>query len=306
METKKVENLTLEVGNNCPLQCKHCSSMSNPSKQNFVDINVIKDFFKTLPNEIEKLEISGGEPFQYNKLVGLLKMSKKYSKNIEIYTSGTTMENGKLNSLSENKLKEIKDLDINKLIFSIHNNQKNKYDSFTNVEGSFDFNKKSREIAKKLGYDVEAHIVPTAHNLDNLKEMTNELLNNGLKRVSFLRLVNQGRARENYLTLKPNDKKLVKILKTLKKENGDQIDIGGHFQGLCPVDRACRAGISKFAITPDHYLFPCTSLKNRLPKKPHNNIKNNRFAEIDLAKIFDASEFGSNPCQKLPRGENHV
>jgi len=280
MKIKKIENLTLEVGDNCPLKCKHCSSLSSPSKRNFVDINVIENFFETLPSKIEKLEISGGEPFQYDKLIELLKMSKKYSKNIEIYTSGTTMENGNFNSLSEEKLKEIKGLGIDKLIFSIHNNQQKKHDRFTNVEGGFDLNKKSQKTAKKIGFNLEAHIVPTSYNLENLKEMTEELLNNGLKRVSFLRLANQGRARENYSELKPNHEKLSKILRSLKNEKGDKVDIGGHFRGFCPVDRTCRAGISKFAITPDHYLFPCTSLKKHLPKTPQNNIENKDFKEI--------------------------
>lgn len=280
MEMDRIENLTLEIVDNCPLECKHCSTMSSPHCNRYIDIEKLEMFFKTLPSKIDKLEISGGEPFQHPYLEKLINVSKNYANDIEIYTCGVTKVNNDYQHIQRESLNDIKSLGINTLVFSLHNILEEKHDFFTNCKGSFKLNKKSRKIAKSFGFILKVHVVPTSLNIDILDDMTYNLIEEGVNKISFLRLVNHGRAMYNFDDIAPNEVKLSNILSNLKEKYNDKIDIGGHFLGLCNTDRGCKAGFSKFAITPDHHLFPCTALKNNLIKDRTNDITFNSFSEI--------------------------
>ena len=116
------------------------------------------------------------------------------------------------------------------------------------------------------GIPVECHIVPNKINLDSLSDTAHQLLDMGVKRVSFLRLVPQGNAVDNWACLGLDQEDLAQLRALLGQLHSEpqsecKYRFGVPFSEVSSLGQTCQAGISKVLVRWDGLCFPCEAFK---------------------------------------------
>ena len=285
MKNYRLRELKLELNRNCPLQCIHCSSNGMPGAPEELGYSEIKN----LLNEFvllggERVCISGGEPLCHPHFWDIIKSSVNLGIDTTIYSTGITTTNNILTPINDDLAKFISNNSI-KFIFSIHGAAADTHDFITQRKGSFDITLESVAKLKRAEAIVEAHVVPTKVNINELPELTRLLVSLGIKKVSWLRFVPQGRGETNKHILSLSKKQLfglVNLKKQLTLQYPDiQIRTGAPFNILCPEKPAeCSAGINVLTIRPDGYATPCDAFKQFMFDDPFSNILNFPLSEV--------------------------
>lgn len=85
-----VKDLTFEIIQTCPNNCKFCSSCASMDKKEIIDFEtfkkVINHFMKL--GGIQELSISGGEPFLHPDIFNIIMYAKSFNIRVVLYTSG--------------------------------------------------------------------------------------------------------------------------------------------------------------------------------------------------------------------------
>lgn len=249
-----MNEITLELTNQCNNYCLYCSSNANDEILKELNINYIKNILnKYKPKQVN---LSGGEPLLYSEIFTLIKYLKEQNYNVNIYTSGN-YENNYDNNYD--KLKKLKELNINKVIFNYNINSSILFDYITQSNYSHIKTFDSIIISLQLGIDTEIHIVPMSITLDYLEETIKHLLQNiGIKKINILKLVNQGRCLKNSYLL-PKDYSIIYKLKDKYKDN---IKLGTPFNTY----EKCLAGKEKVVIKCNEEIIPCETYKDGICK----------------------------------------
>jgi radical SAM protein with 4Fe4S-binding SPASM domain len=232
----------------------------------------------------EKVCLSGGEPLCYKELQNVIKLCQKENLNISLYTTGITRINGSLQPIDEKTAEFLAKNNV-KTIFSLHGAQPSTNDKLTRIPGSFLNTLKTIKRTKNAGVQVELHVVPTALNYNELKDIAKIANSFGIKKISWLRFVPQGRGGLNKNLLQLDNIQIQKL--TEIKEEIEQlypsliVRTGAPFNILCPEEPAsCDAGISILTIRPDGYISPCDAFKRFVKSDRYDNILKNSLSEI--------------------------
>ncbi len=153
------------------------------------------------------------------------------------------------------------------MIFNIQSTTPNVHDKLVGRQGAFNLTKKSMLCAQREGFNTEVHIVPNKLNLRTLETTVNDLTEWGVERISFLRIVYQGYARDHLssLHLDSDDiENLKRIFRNLCEfKNGDiTLRFGIPFSGVIEKPRHCNAGCNKLIIRYDGKVLPCEAFKD--------------------------------------------
>lgn len=188
-----LEKLKIEITDQCPLQCKHCSTNAGPEYNDVLSLETIEQII----NEFyelggKKITISGGEPLLHPQLEQILKHSKHLGLEIVLYSTGILLEN-KLPIKAEIRIFSNLEKYISKIIFSIYSDNSKTHDSITNVQGSYNLTWDSIKNSTELGIDTELHFVPTPLNYKSIPSVLNKMRIERIKKISLLRFVPQGR-----------------------------------------------------------------------------------------------------------------
>ena len=95
---EKIENfpklIHINLTNNCNLRCRHCYMSAGKFKEQVVNFEELKKFFKNLEPLQEKSEIilSGGEPLTYENFFEVLKFLDNGKNKITLFTNGTLID----------------------------------------------------------------------------------------------------------------------------------------------------------------------------------------------------------------------
>lgn len=287
-ESTSLKELAIEVIQQCPNCCIHCSSFSNLCKTNVVPTEKIKEVVDDAKNlGATTICISGGEPFLHGDLKEIVSYIKAKGLQCYIYSSGIYYEDGKYCSVPVSLLAGVAK-SITKLIVNYETTDGETYDRImgTSCDG-LSLLEGTITAAISLGITVEAHFVPMAINYQYINSVVNRCEKLGVKKVSFLRLVMQGRAKQNRSLTELSQEQLGQLvdeLKALSVEKASSIRLGipfSHNKLSCSV---CHAGSAKISIRYDGNVYPCEAFKNDEPKgivsATPDNIYNKRFAEI--------------------------
>jgi MoaA/NifB/PqqE/SkfB family radical SAM enzyme len=192
----QLKEISIEIIQRCPNNCIHCSSNSSCSSKNIINYEVYK---KTIDDAVDlglsRVCISGGEPFLHPDLVKFIKYSKEKGLEVFIYTSGITFNSmGEYADIDESLIKQLKDIGLDRLIFNVQSCEEVLYNTIMGTENCFNLMKSSIKNCVNCKLFCEMHFVPMRLNynmIHSVLEMAREL---GVSKVSFLRLVMQGRA----------------------------------------------------------------------------------------------------------------
>lgn len=265
---RKIQELFVEITYNCLLQCKHCSSEAYPGCELFISAERMYSLIdEAISLGLQKLSLSGGEPLLHPDCLNIIEYAKQRGLTVCVYSCGVYSENLKLTGLPNQLLKQLKKLELDKLILSVHGADKKTHEEITGVFGSFEYVIETLERAIDVGLETEIHFVPTRINYLQIPELVYKLRNLGVHQISILRLVQQGRGRENEKELALTADEGFKIVQTVKQLNAQYADIkiriGAPFNCV-NLDNAvpCNAAQNKLLISANGEIFPCEAFKH--------------------------------------------
>lgn len=81
-----MREITIEITRFCENNCNYCSSDATPEGVH-LKFSVIENFLKEQAPNIERINISGGEPLSHPQFYQILQECKKYTKEVWVYTN---------------------------------------------------------------------------------------------------------------------------------------------------------------------------------------------------------------------------
>ncbi len=307
----QIKELKIEVNRSCPLKCLHCSSNGMPHAPEELSPDKVCELIREFAYlGGEKVCISGGEPLCYEGLTAVIDACRRANTETAIYTTGISSNGSSLQPISDRMLGLLAESNI-KIIFSLHGARAKTHDKLTQVESSFNTTMIAMERAIKAGASVGVHVVPTAINFKEIKDITKLLVSVDIKKVSWLRFVPQGRGQLNRHLLQLNKEQLRQLAKTRiklqKMHQTIEIRTGSPFNILCPEFAVpCEAGLSVLTIRPDGYTVPCDAFKQFRLKDGFGNVLYHSLSEVwkksgvlnEVRRIHEASLTSS--CTSCP------
>ena len=289
-EGYQLKELKVEVTRECPLRCLHCSSNGAPDAPEKLDPDRVSQLIREFSSLGGKtLAISGGEPLVYKELPHILDTCSSVGLKPALYTTGIAAHAPDMRPIDVSTLELLKKCG-GKIIFSVHGAKAETHDTLTQVTGSFDITMESIKLALAAGMCAEAHIVPTAINFEEISEMIEMLHTMGVKKVSWLRFVPQGRGRsyKHQLQLSRDQIKQLNVIKKQAQQMFPDMRVrtGSPFNILCPQSPAeCVAATSEMAIRPDGNAVPCDAFKQFVGDYRYSNI-----LEYSLTEVWEKSD----------------
>jgi radical SAM protein with 4Fe4S-binding SPASM domain len=253
-----LNELTVEINQKCPNRCLFCSSLASCYSETKIPKEKIIDVAEqAIDLGLKRICISGGEPLCHPEIVDIICELNELGLKIALYTTGQQIENN--TSIPFMDWRKFEGIPI-EIIFNVQSTNPEIHDKLVGREGAFRKTKESIFAALKCGFNVEAHVVPNKINIDSLESTVQDLICLGVKRVSFLRIVYQGYARQNKEILLMNDNDHRK----LREFTNEKIRFGIPFSGIMEKPQICNAGMSKLIIRYDGKVLPCEAFKDCL------------------------------------------
>lgn len=289
----KLNEITIEITQQCPNQCVHCSSLSSTYKTFCLSFNKIKELIDdAIDLGCSTINLSGGEPFVHPEITQIVDYIYEKGFQCYIYTSGITLSDGKPTVVSIEMLLQLRGK-VTKYIVNVEAADERTYNHIMGTSfNGFTMMKQFIRNAVAQGEVVEAHFVPMKPNymqIPDVVKMCNEM---GVSRVSFLRFVAQGRGLDNEKELKLSEEEFAETRSLMKKceiNNFNGVRLGIPFQG-CAKRVNCMTSISKLNIRYDGNVYPCEAFKNDQPffisHAQADNVYENRLRDIYANSVY--------------------
>lgn len=260
------EELSLELTDRCSLQCLHCSSMSGPACKNQLSKKISLQLVEEAAAiGATKISFGGGEPVAAESFPPVVERVAVLGMRAEVFTCGLVGSGKSLSVLPGDTLSFCKRLPGVKFIFSVHGATADIHDYIAQVPDCFELMKASLAECLSAGIECEMNFVPTRVNVGQFQGVVELAEEFGLKRLSILRFVPQGRGHENREELelyRDEEDLFVERLLALRLKTIVDLRTGSPFNGIVPGNAIpCRAGISKLVVQADGNVLPCEVFK---------------------------------------------
>lgn len=304
---RTLNELFIEITNRCMQKCVHCSSGASCKgydEISFIDIKKLVD--DTIPMGLSRVTLSGGEPFLHPEFMAIIQYLYCKKITVSVYTCGVYAGGGStIESIPDDVFIRMSENNVKRLIFSLHAATEATFEKISGISGSFNLVMKSIEAAIKYGFDVELHVVPMLLNFDELEKILQIADNIGVKQVSFLRFVPQGRGECNndLLNLGTKENKILQDSVETWREiySNIHIRLGVPYNCLTFSGKRCTAGHDKLLINASGEVFPCEAFKYMKGKRPNiydtdiadiwnNDALLNELRNMDIARIAVCAE----------------
>lgn len=288
-----LKEITVEITQQCPNFCVHCSSLSSLRKTTCLStkkiIEVIDD---AVALGCQAINISGGEPFLHPGLKQIIDHVYNQGSKCYVYTSGISLVDGKPIAVSSDILKSLKGK-VDKYIVNVEAVDEYTYNRVMGTAfGGFEMMKQFVKNAVDLGDKVEAHFVPMKLNYQQIPDVIKMCTELGISRVSFLRFVPQGRGLDNQQDIlldKEGLSKAKSMMDECVKKNASNIRIGIPFSSYNNRTN-CLTGTDKLVVRYDGNVYPCEAFKNEFYCDQVQFSPDN-VNETRLGVVYSSSEF---------------
>lgn len=258
MSNYSLEELKIEVTYNCPLACVHCSSNAGAENKAFITAEKCFEIIEqAAPMGVKTISFSGGEPLTWPALPKAVQLCKKLSIIPQIYTSGNCTE-------IMQTFEELADSGLDKAVFSVYSACEQEHIRITRKRNSFKNTLEAISVCNRLGIKTEIHFVALASNYMRLPEIVDLAKTNGVKSISVLRFVPQGRGAliKDRDTLSFEDNVRLKHIIEEIRSTGFEIRTGSPFNVLLlNQEPKCMAAKDRMIIAPNLYVYPCDAFK---------------------------------------------
>jgi len=260
-------DFVLELTDRCPLQCVHCSSNSSPKRTSHLTRAVVDRLVgEAMALGARKISFGGGEPTISPMLQDVLRDVDQRGMQAEVFTSGVGDTRQPVDTFSDRFIRRLAELGQLKLVFSIHGCTANVHDHVTGVNGSYDAMLDSLRRCLAAGIRCEGNFVPLKLNARSFGAVTKFAFEHGIRKLSVLRFVPQGRGLMNreQIELDGNEEvSFVQQLLVLRSNSPVTIRTGSPYNGIVPGNRVpCRAGSRKLVVQADGNVLPCEVYKH--------------------------------------------
>lgn len=297
----KLNEISIEITQQCPNYCIHCSSFSTwhtRMMMPWLKLREVIDDAVTLG--AKTICLSGGEPFLHPDIIDIVNYIYEKGCSCFIYSSGIFYDGVTYNALKTDVLEAISK-SVTKIILNYEAANSQTYDQIMGTNfGGCDILQQSIVRCVKAGICVETHVVPMKINYKQIPEIISQCDKLGVEQVSLLRIVMHGRALENTesIILTESEVNSFKdfILK-IREKGSLKVRLGIPFSE-CSTRINCLTGTKKLNVRYDGKVYPCEAFKNDLPnglsKYEPESIYNKR-----LIDIYNFSEYLADIRQKL-------
>jgi len=285
--TYSLNELKIEVTHRCSMSCIHCSSDATPDCTRQMDIeNCIRIIREAMSLGAKEVIFSGGEPLLWPSLESAIQVASTSGAFVTIYTTGIAPE-------ARQQFYLLKNAGLKKAVFSIFGSSSEVHERITRMRGSFERTIAALKYALELNLEVELHFVPLSINFRELSGVGRMAQKTGIRRISVLRFVPQGRGylyRRHLLNRMEN----LELRDTILKLRADGIEIrtGSPYNFLLINDKpSCKSGVDRLIVGPDFRIYPCDAFKQikaeELVGTSHLSIAKN----VSLKECWEQSPF---------------
>lgn len=287
----QMKEVCIELLGACRQKCIFCSGGDRfPQELTPAQVKDILSQAKTYNAKV--FSISGGEPLLYPGLFEVMNYAKSLDYELALYTSGIGNEgfiDEKLASkFADNYGRNEGQL---KVIFNLQGSNSDTHDRLVGVDGAFDATLQSIRNCARQNIWVETHFVPMSANWRQILEVAEVCEDLGVKRLSPLRLMPQGRAakkrelmltKEEFMRLQFLFLRLIedyaKGRRKVETRLGHPIDFTFLIDPRREI-RSCRGGTDAPYIQPDGTCDVCPAFKD-FDSLHVGNIRDRLFGEI--------------------------
>jgi len=283
----RLRELKIEVTHDCMLRCVHCSSVAGANSGRSVEWPSCERILNDAgAMGVKEVAFSGGEPLLWNHIQDAVARASKLGMKVLLYTTGN-MPN------AQKALGNLQTVGLSYAIFSLFGMSADQHEKVTAVKGSYE---KTIEIASycvSIGLDTEFHFVPLSHNYKSLQGVAEQASRMGVKRISLLRLVPQGRGsnqKDRQLSHSEN-LELREIIRALRAA-GHDIRLGSPYNFLMLQEKPrCWTGIDRLTVGPDLRIFPCDAFKHISPEEIGASSKYSNLSKYSLLECWKKSPY---------------
>lgn len=266
-----------ELTYNCNFSCKYCFVKRLSTKK--IDLEEVKKILKQLKDiGVVYLFLTGGEPLLHPDIKEILKYSSKLGFITTLQTNGYLID--------EKLIKFFESLEHFELTFSYHSLNKERFDNFTNFNGSYEKINKLINILKDTNIYFYLKIPITNLNVDEAIIMGEYFSNKNIKfemSTQILPDIKDSISTENFQI---TNKKIIKEL---------------YNRGFLVFQKSrCSALRSKLWINPEGDLYPCELYRfkiGNLTKSSINDLWENSLSmKVLKSRIYQIPE-SCKSCQ---------
>lgn len=276
-----LKELKIELTNKCSRNCKHCSSNATSNIGNLKELDyddVCKIINEAKSIGVEAIVFTGGEPLMYDRLPKLIKLTSILGMKSTIYTFAYR------NDESLNKYRNLIDLGLNKIIYSLADSLSSEEDNSI-YDKEYFFDKVFNGNNAKLGFHYTVS-KDSYSRLETIVTKTINIFNNKdyFDKVSILRFVPHGKGTTN-MDLTKEELLFIKEF-YLNFSNKDKIRLGSPWNILGIENNPCIIADEIMIIGFDGIAYPCDSIKYFTELGISGNIKENSLIDMYNSKYF--------------------
>ncbi len=322
----RLEEVSLELSNRCLGRCLHCSSDSSADADTLFELAL--DEWLSVVNQAKDLgadvvSLSGGEPLLYPHWKSIVEAIVDLGMDVLFYTCGIkeTAVCGSGESIMVTRGMSEEDLDFLKeefdsgwgrIIFSLEGTDAVTHDTIVGVIGSYMNTINSVQRAIDRDISVELHFTPMDMNWHQVTSFLSYAKQANVDKVSFLRLVPQGRAKVNAEKVMYSPRVFHLLQKDLYGWSGKpDFRIGcplsfGHLYGYVEQRPRCHAGLDLLLVRPTGDVHSCAGWKE-CKSLVAGNVRNELLRDIwessdalSMVRDFHRSDAAAGFCRRCP------
>ena len=259
----RLKEIKIEVTHDCLLKCVHCSSMAGTGTGRVMDwLTCARILNEAAEMGVEEVSFSGGEPLLWKYIIKAVKLSTSLKMRTFIYTTGIAPD-------AKIIMSRLKTAGLARAMFSIFGEVAEGHDTITATDGSYAKTLAAAKYLIDIGLETEFHFVPLANTYKALPNIANKARSMGVKRVSVLRFVPQGRgvASKDAQLNNAQNVELRHMINDLRADDHD-IRVGSPYNFLMLRKKPqCLSGIDRITIAPDSKIYPCDAFKQVTPEE---------------------------------------
>jgi pyrroloquinoline quinone biosynthesis protein E len=308
-DTHRLNELKIELTQECPLACIHCSTRSNRFTKSALPPELVKRLLREAREMgAKKVALTGGEPLVYRELPEVLRAASSLGLAPSLYTTG--IKDNVLNPLDCGDARRLKAAGLERVIFSVYAAAAKIHESITGFP-SFEPTVKAVQNCVQAGLRVEFHFVPLRRNYLQFGEVVRLAESLGVPRVSALRFVPHGRgamiAGTEELTAGAY-REFRELVEQSRVRQTVQVRLGAPLN-ILRLEHACCDAAQDIVVA-DHRgrVFPCDAFKGTdFPDPVYGSITHNslssvweRSSYLEAARRLHAER--RNGCSSCPTG----
>jgi radical SAM protein with 4Fe4S-binding SPASM domain len=301
--------IKIELTQECPLGCIHCSTRSNRFTKSALHPEVVMRLLDEAHRMgAKKVAITGGEPLVYAHLYDVIRAASSLPLATSLYTTG--IKNNGLDPVNQQDVSRLMVAGLGRIIFSIYAADPRIHESITGFP-SFSPTMRAVEACIQAGLLVEFHFVPLRRNYLEFGAVVRLAEKLGVPKVSALRFVPHGRGAMigNAEQLTPDDYRVLRNqVEELRTNSPVQVRLGAPMNILGLGHTCCDAAQETLVVNHRGRVFPCDAFKGTdFPDPVYGSVIDNPLASVwEKSSYLEAARHlhaeRRNGCGSCPTG----